>query len=210
MNETQVLELGHMLEMKGLRDDEIDNILSHHGVKGMKWGVRKAQLGSAAKATGRGISRGAKATGRGVSRGAKAAGRGAKKVGTFAKDNPEVVLAGAAFVATVLAGRAAAGRSGVDRQARTSVRRTQTMTSRIAPRAIPLGPVGSTGGGRTPMREVRRTMAANPGHAREAARIRDNILRMDRDIARDFRTAERRIDPRFISDPSNYRWNPVR
>lgn len=48
-----------------ISDNDIDAFLEHHGVKGMKWGVRKA--GSAAAST------------------ARAAGRGTKKVGAASK-----------------------------------------------------------------------------------------------------------------------------
>lgn len=36
-------QIGEFLEHKGLSDDEIDDYFEHHGVKGMKWGQRKAQ-----------------------------------------------------------------------------------------------------------------------------------------------------------------------
>ena len=72
-----------------LRD--MDVVITHHGVKGQKWGVRRAltstghivgssfsKAGSAAKkgaqATGSAVSKGTKATGRAISKGAKATG----------------------------------------------------------------------------------------------------------------------------------------
>lgn len=36
-------EIGEYLEHRGLDDDEIDDFFEHHGVKGQKWGVRRAQ-----------------------------------------------------------------------------------------------------------------------------------------------------------------------
>ena len=36
-------EIGEYLEHRGLSDDEIDDFFEHHGVKGQKWGVRRAQ-----------------------------------------------------------------------------------------------------------------------------------------------------------------------
>lgn len=72
-----------------IRDMQI--VITHHGVKGQKWGVRRAltstghivgssfsKAGSAAKkgaqATGSAVSKGTKATGRAISKGAKATG----------------------------------------------------------------------------------------------------------------------------------------
>jgi hypothetical protein len=52
VKDSDILELGHMLEGKGLSDEEIDNVLIHYGVRGMKWGVRRdraAQIKSAQK-----------------------------------------------------------------------------------------------------------------------------------------------------------------
>lgn len=77
-----------------LRD--MDVVITHHGVKGQKWGVRRAltstghivgssfaKAGSAAKkgakATGGAISKGTKATGSAISRGTKATGRAIAK-----------------------------------------------------------------------------------------------------------------------------------
>lgn len=42
MNEDQIDLIGTMLEDKGLSHSEIDDFFEHSGVKGMKWGVRKA------------------------------------------------------------------------------------------------------------------------------------------------------------------------
>ena len=42
MNDSQIFELGVMLEEKGLTDRNIDDFLSHYGVAGMKWGQRRA------------------------------------------------------------------------------------------------------------------------------------------------------------------------
>ena len=72
-----------------IRDMQI--VITHHGVKGQKWGVRRAltstghivgssfsKAGAAAKkgaqATGSAVSKGSKATGRAISKGAKATG----------------------------------------------------------------------------------------------------------------------------------------
>lgn len=41
MNETTIDVIGMELERKGLSHSEIDDYFEHHGVKGMKWGVRK-------------------------------------------------------------------------------------------------------------------------------------------------------------------------
>lgn len=77
-----------------IRDMQI--VITHHGVKGQKWGVRRALtstghiVGSTygkaeaaarkgAKATGSAISKGAKATGSAISRGTKATGRAIAK-----------------------------------------------------------------------------------------------------------------------------------
>nr|DAH96333.1 MAG TPA: hypothetical protein [Bacteriophage sp.] len=62
--------------------DAGEQFLAHHGVKGMKWGVKRgAQLSiNYHKKSGELQIRGAKAVGRGVVKGAKAVGRGAKKV----------------------------------------------------------------------------------------------------------------------------------
>lgn len=77
-----------------IRDMQI--VITHHGVKGQKWGVRRAltstghivgssfsKAGSAAKkgakATGEVVSKGAKATGSAISKGTKATGRAIAK-----------------------------------------------------------------------------------------------------------------------------------
>lgn len=77
-----------------IRDMQI--VITHHGVKGQKWGVRRAltstghivgssfsKAGSAAKkgakATGEAVSKGAKATGSAISKGTKATGRAIAK-----------------------------------------------------------------------------------------------------------------------------------
>jgi hypothetical protein len=41
MEKEQAVQLAHMLEAKGMTDDEIDEYLEHFGVKGMRWGVRR-------------------------------------------------------------------------------------------------------------------------------------------------------------------------
>ncbi len=41
MTEDDILEIGDMLEEKGLSHSEIDSYFEHHGVVGMKWGVRR-------------------------------------------------------------------------------------------------------------------------------------------------------------------------
>jgi len=41
MDELEIDQLGDYLEHNGLSDDEIDEVLAHFGVKGMKWGVRR-------------------------------------------------------------------------------------------------------------------------------------------------------------------------
>lgn len=42
MDEDRIDAIGFMLEEKGLSHDAIDEFFEHQGVKGMKWGVRKA------------------------------------------------------------------------------------------------------------------------------------------------------------------------
>lgn len=68
--------------------DAGEQFLAHHGVKGMKWGVKRAGSGvaSAGRAVGRGVKRGAqlsidyhKKSGKLQIRGAKAVGRGIKR-----------------------------------------------------------------------------------------------------------------------------------
>lgn len=52
MKESEAVALGEMLEAKGFTDEQIDERLAHSGVKGMKWGQRKAatpQIKSAQK-----------------------------------------------------------------------------------------------------------------------------------------------------------------
>ncbi len=39
--DNDILEMGFMLEEKGLTDLEIDNFFAHHGVRGQKWGIRR-------------------------------------------------------------------------------------------------------------------------------------------------------------------------
>ena len=43
MNESDIQMFGTMLEQKGLTHAEIDVWFEHQGVKGMKWGVRRAE-----------------------------------------------------------------------------------------------------------------------------------------------------------------------
>lgn len=86
----------------------LERYLEHSGVKGMKWGVRKAQAGRAARATGRGSLIVGKAAGRASLVVGKATGRGIKKTAIYAKNNPQTaakIAAGAAFVALMLRGR---------------------------------------------------------------------------------------------------------
>lgn len=40
-------QIGTFLEHEGLSDEQIDEYFEHHGVKGQKWGVRRAALRSA-------------------------------------------------------------------------------------------------------------------------------------------------------------------
>jgi hypothetical protein len=70
MTETDILELGFMLEEKGLTHEQIDAYFEHHGTKGMKWGVRRR---------GR-VDR--------LTRVGKGKGSGLDKVRTYAKSNP--------------------------------------------------------------------------------------------------------------------------
>lgn len=127
---------------------EIDDFLEHFGVKGMRWGVRKAndtEDSSKSKLSPKTMRNLKIAAGVGVG---------------------AAVLVGGIFVRNYM----------------------------------------SSSGGRTTIAEVARMAETNPGHAREAARIRSNMNLMNREIARDFRQVERTIDPRFIADPSAYRW----
>lgn len=64
----------------------------------------------------------------------------------------------------------------------------------------------SSNGARMPISQAARIVDSNPGHAREAARIRADMSRMYSEISSEFRQVERAIDPRFISDPSVFRW----
>ena len=43
MTDDDILEIGTMLEEKGLSHAEIDSYFEHHGVKGQKWGIRNAK-----------------------------------------------------------------------------------------------------------------------------------------------------------------------
>ena len=52
-----------------------DIVIRHHGVKGMKWGIIRDRVKSAAKKAGQAISKGGKAVGRAASKGGKAAAR---------------------------------------------------------------------------------------------------------------------------------------
>ena len=40
-------QIGEFLEHQGLSDEQIDAYFEHHGVKGQKWGVRKAEARAA-------------------------------------------------------------------------------------------------------------------------------------------------------------------
>jgi hypothetical protein len=85
-----------------------DAYLAHYGVKGMKWGQRKAQAGSAARATGRGALRGAKVAGRVGWAGTKMAGRGTKRAAIWSKNNPKAaatIAAGALIAGAMLRGK---------------------------------------------------------------------------------------------------------
>lgn len=72
-----------------LRDNEIEDFLNHHGVKGMKWGIRNDL----------------KKIGRGTWRATKAVGRGTVKVARWSKAHPKTtatIAAGAAFATALL------------------------------------------------------------------------------------------------------------
>lgn len=57
--------IGSYLEDSGFSNSYIDDYFEHHGVKGMRWGVRSAKsVGRGVAATGKAIGRGAKATGK--------------------------------------------------------------------------------------------------------------------------------------------------
>ena len=60
---------------------EVDEFLAHHGVKGMRWGVRKEEVSSAASSAG-------KAAGRGLAK----TGRGLKKTANFYGQHPLLIL----------------------------------------------------------------------------------------------------------------------
>lgn len=55
LSDDEILEIGFALEEGGFSHSDIDDYLEHHGVKGMKWGQRKA-----AKAVSKAKSRSAK------------------------------------------------------------------------------------------------------------------------------------------------------
>lgn len=93
--------LGAFLEHSGFSDEDIDEyFLEHVGVKGMKWGVRKA--GQGARAAGRGTVRGAKATGRFINDHKKgvAIGVGGAVVGAFLLKNHNTNMRQAAALAS--------------------------------------------------------------------------------------------------------------
>lgn len=141
--------------------DAGEQFLAHHGVKGMKWGVKRAGSGvaSAGRAVGRGVKRGAqlsidyhkksgelqirgaKAVGRGIVKGGKAVGRGVKKLNRplTDKERSRALKVGAAGIAggLALAGASAAvGRSPQGRKALVSgvkaINGTQRIVSRTA------------------------------------------------------------------------------
>lgn len=49
MSDLEIDQIGNYLEHRGLSDDEIDDFLEHFGVKGMKWGQRRAVYKSQVK-----------------------------------------------------------------------------------------------------------------------------------------------------------------
>lgn len=69
---------------------QFDYVIEHHGVKGMKWGVRRALtatghiVGSTAKGAAKGVSTAAKATGKAAASAGRATGRAATVVGKTA------------------------------------------------------------------------------------------------------------------------------
>lgn len=42
MNDEQIYKIGNFLEHQGFSDESIDAYFEHHGIKGQKWGVRRA------------------------------------------------------------------------------------------------------------------------------------------------------------------------
>lgn len=88
-----------------------DVYLAHHGVKGMKWGVRKKQAANAARSAGRGAA----VAGSVAWKGAKVVGRGTERAAIWTKEHPKqaaTIAVGAAFVAIHLRAKARQTRQG--------------------------------------------------------------------------------------------------
>lgn len=136
--------------------DAGEQFLAHHGVKGMKWGVRRAGSGlaNAGRATGRGVKRGAqlavnyhKKSGELQIRGVKAVGRGLKRGVqasiNYHKKSGELQIRGAKAVGRgVVKGAKAVGRGA--KKVNSVVNRP--LTDKERSRALKVGAAGVAGG----------------------------------------------------------------